>query len=259
MSVKAMWIAFWGLFLKEVLRIVRIWPQTLLPSAITITLYFMIFGHVIGSRVGQMQGTPYITYITPGLIMMAVIVNSYTNVVSSFFVARYNRSIEELLVSPMPNWLIILGYTAGGVFRGVVVGLIVTLISTFFSGLHIQHLCLSVFILFLSSFLFCFAGMINGVFSRKFDDTAIITTFIITPLIYLGGVFYSVSLLPPVWRAVSLFNPIHYVIELFRYAMLSGSGSTFHLWVPLIVVMAMTVLFFVVCLVLMNKGIGLKT
>ena len=259
MSVKALWIAFMGLFVKEVIRILRIWPQTLLPSAITMALYFMIFGHVIGSRVGQMEGAPYVIYITPGLIMMAVITNSYANVVSSFFVARYNKSIEELLVSPMPNWLIILGYAAGGVFRGVVVGLIVTVISALFSGLHIQHICLSILILVLSSFLFCLAGMINAVFSRKFDDTTIVTTFVLTPLIYLGGVFYSISLLPSVWRAVSLFNPIHYVIELFRYAMLSSSGAAFNLWLPLMVVVMMTVLFFIACWVLMNKGIGLKT
>ena len=259
MPIKAMWIAFLGIFNREVIRVLRIWPQSLLPSAITITLYFMIFGHVIGGRVGQMDGMPYMTYITPGLIMMAVIVNSYSNVVSSVFMARYSRSIEEKLVSPMPNWLIILGYASGGVFRGVVVGLIVTVISSLFAGLHIQHVMLSIFVLLLSSFLFCFLGLINAIFARKFDDTSIVTTFIITPLIYLGGVFYSVSLLPPVWHVVSLFNPIYYVIKLFRYAMLSGNVLAFHLWMPLVIVIVMTFVFFMLCVWLMNKGVGLKS
>ena len=161
MSIKAMWIAFLGIFNREAIRVLRIWPQSLLPSAITVVLYFMIFGHVIGSRVGTMEGMPYMIYITPGLIMMAVIINSYSNVVSSVFMARYSRSIEEKLVSPMPNCLIILGYTAGGVFRGVLVGLIVTMISVLFSGFHIQHVVLSMFILFLSSILFCFLGFVG--------------------------------------------------------------------------------------------------
>lgn len=259
MSVKAMWIAFLGIFVREAHRVLRIWPQTLLPSAITIALYFMIFGHVIGSRVGIMEEMPYMTYITPGLIMMAVITNSYSNVVTSVFMARYNRLIEEQLVSPMPNWLIILGYTAGGVFRGVLVGLIVTFISVLFSGFHIHHVVLSFFLLLLASFLFCFLALLNALFARKFDDTAIITTFILTPLIYLGGVFYSVLLLPPVWHVVSLFNPIYYVIKLFRYAMLADSTVAFNLWIPLIVVIVMTLLCFAVCLQLMNKGIGLKS
>lgn len=259
MPIKAMWVAFVGLFVKEVVRIMRIWPQTLLPSAITITLYFMIFGHVIGNRVGVMKGVPYMTYIMPGLVMMAVIINSYSNVVSSFFGARYNRSIEEMLTSPMPNWLIILGYTAGGMFRGVLVGVIVTIIGVMFSGLHIAHIGLSVFVLLLCSFMFCIAGLINGIYSRKFDDTSIVTTFVLTPLTYLGGVFYSISLLPPVWRHISMVNPVHYVIELFRYAMLSSATASVSLWEPLLLVIVITVALFIFCLTLMNKGIGLKT
>lgn len=258
MSAKAMLAAFWGLFMKEAIRILRIWPQTLLPSAITMVLYFMIFGHVIGHRVGLMRGVPYMVYITPGLIMMAVIINSYSNVVSSFFGARYNRSIEELLVSPMPNWLIILGYTAGGMFRGLIVGGIVTAIGIIFSGLRIEHPWLTLFAMLLCSFLFCLAGLVNGIFSRKFDDTSIITTFVLTPLTYLGGVFYSIALLPPIWRFVSRFNPIHYVIELFRYAMLSSPNSDMGLWFPLTLVLAITIALFVLAVTLMNKGIGLK-
>ena len=259
MGIKAMWVAFCGLFSKEVIRVMRIWPQTLLPSAITITLYFMIFGHVIGNRVGSMKGVPYMSYIMPGLVMMAVIINSYSNVVSSFFGARYNRSIEEMLTSPMPNWLIILGYTAGGMFRGVFVGIIVTMIGVWFSGMHIQHALLSVFVLLLCSFLFCIAGLINGIYSRKFDDTAIITTFVLTPLVYLGGVFYSISLLPPLWQYVSMFNPIHYVIELFRYAMLGSQTAAFSITIPLLLVLLITVGLFALCVTLMNKGVGLKS
>jgi ABC-2 type transport system permease protein len=204
-----------------------------------------------------MGGFNYMLFITPGLVMMAVITNSYSNVVSSFYGARFNRSIEEMLVSPMPNWLIVLGYSSGGLARGVAVGLIVLIISLFFAGLHIVYPFLAILTLMLCSFLFSLAGFINGVFSRKFDDTAIVTTFVLTPLIYLGGVFYSIDSLPPFWKAVSLFNPLRYVIDLFRYAMLGTGGNEIGL--ALSVVIVFTLGLFVASIYLMNKGVGIKS
>ncbi|MDF2690286.1 MAG: transporter permease [Gammaproteobacteria bacterium] len=257
MSPKEKWVAFYGVLFKEVTRFMRIWPQSLLPSAITIILYFMIFGHVIGNRIGQMEGLSYILFITPGLIMMAVITNSYSNVVSSFYGARFSRSIEEMLVSPMPNWLIVLGYASGGLARGFAVGVIVLVISLFFAGLHIVHPFLALLALLLCSLLFSLAGLINGVFSRKFDDTAIVTTFVLTPLIYLGGVFYSIDSLPPFWKAVSLFNPLRYVIDLFRYAMLGIGGDGLSL--ALSIVSLFTLALLIMSVWLMNKGIGIKS
>jgi len=257
MSPNQKWIAFYGLLIKEISRFMRIWPQALLPSAITMILYFMIFGNVIGSRIGEMGGISYMLFITPGLIMMAVITNSYSNVVSSFYGSRFSRAIEELLVSPMPNWLIVLGYGAGGLARGLVVGIIVLLISMFFAGVHMVHPSLVFLSLIICSFLFGLAGFINGVFARKFDDTAIVTTFVLTPLIYLGGVFYNIQSLPPFWQTVSLFNPLRYVIDLFRYAML-GSGTD-GLGLSLLIVSVFTIVLYSVSIILMNKGIGIKS
>ncbi|MDF2940034.1 MAG: inner rane transport permease [Gammaproteobacteria bacterium] len=257
MNFREKWIAFYGLLFKEVSRFMRIWPQSLLPSAITMVLYFMIFGNVIGSRIGEMGGLNYISFITPGLIMMAIVTNSYSNVVSSFYGSRFSRSIEEMLVSPMPNWLIVLGYGAGGLARGIVVGAIVLVISWFFAGVHVEHAFLVLFTVILCSFLFSLAGLINGIFARKFDDTAIVTTFVLTPLIYLGGVFYSIDSLPPFWRAVSLFNPLRYVIDLFRYAMLGVGGDA--LGLALSIVTLFTLGLFTACVYLMNKGIGIKS
>lgn len=226
MNSQAMFRAYNGLAYKEVSRVLRIWGQTLLPSAITITLYFLIFGRIVGSRVGEMGGVPYILFITPGLIMMAVITNSYSNVISSFFGAKFNRSIEELLVSPMPAPLVILGYLSGGLFRGFANGIIVSIVAALLSGLVIQHIVLTLLVFMLCSALFSLAGLLNGIYANKFDDIAIVTTFILTPLIYLGGVFYNISALPPIWRYISYCNPIHYFIDLFRYAMLDVTAST---------------------------------
>jgi ABC-2 type transport system permease protein len=220
MTPHEIWIGYCGLVRKEVSRFMRIWPQTLLPSAITMTLYFMIFGHVMGQRIGQMSGINYMVFITPGLIMMAVMTSAFSNVVSSFFMVRYNRAIEELLVSPLPNSIIIAGFVSGGAIRGLIVGLITTIIGCIFSDAIFAHIFLSIFVIILTSLLFSLAGLINGIFARKFDDTSIVTTFVLTPLIYLGGIFYSITLLPSFWRTLSHLNPIYYMIELFRYAML---------------------------------------
>jgi len=223
MSGREKWIAFVTILVREIRRFVRIWPQTLLPPAITITLYFVIFGALIGPRIGAMEGFTYIEFVAPWLIMMAVITNAYGNVVSSFYGAKFGKSVEELLVSPVPNYVILIGFIMGGVARGLAVGLIVTLLSLFFTRLHVQHLFITVSVVFLTAVLFSLAGFINAVFARSFDDISIIPTFVLTPLTYLGGVFYSIALLPPFWQAASQANPILYMINAFRYGMLGIS------------------------------------
>ena len=257
MNSQALWIALSGLTRKEVRRVFRIWMQTLLPSAITITLYFLIFGRVVGSRVGSVDGVSYMVYITPGLIMMPIITNAYSNVVSSFFGARFNRSIEELLVSPMPSWLILTGYLSGGVVRGLVNGLIVSVIGAVLSGIHVQHPFLMFMTIFICSVLFSLLGFLNGMFARKFDDLSIVTTFLLTPLIYLGGVFYSIHSLPGFWRAISLINPIHYIIAAFRYTMI-GIGGNGYAW-SMMIICLLTVGVFVLCHELLRRGVRIKS
>lgn len=249
-------IGFMGLVRKEFNRFLRIWPQSLLPSSITMVLYFLIFGKVIGSRIGLMEGVSYMQFIIPGLIMMPIITNSYSNVVSSFFGARFNKSIEELLVSPMPNWMIITGFMAGGVGRGLIVGAIGLIVSGLFEGFHVAHPVLLVVTALFASMLFSLTGFLNGTFARNFDDTSIVTTFVLTPLIYLGGVFYSINLLPPFWRDVSMFNPIHYFIDIFRYSLIGKSGV--HVEFSMAVIVILTVALFVINLICMRKGFGVK-
>lgn len=242
---------------KETQRYLRIWMQTLLPPAITMTLYFIIFGSLIGPRIGPMDGYSYMEFIAPGIIMMAVITNSYTNVVSSFFGAKFQRHIEEILVSPTPNYAILLGYLAGGVSRGLLIGLIVTIIATAFADLAIHNLAVTVSVVFLTSVLFSLGGFINGIFARKFDDIAIVPTFILTPLTYLGGVFYSVNMLPEFWRTVSLANPVLYMVNAFRYGILGASD------IPIGIGYAIIGLFIVILsafsLYLLHRGVGLRT
>lgn len=242
---------------KETHRYLRIWVQTLLPPAITMTLYFIIFGSLIGSRVGPMDGYSFMEFIAPGIIMMSVITNSYTNVVSSFFGAKFQRHIEELLVSPTPNYVILLGYLAGGVGRGLLTGLIVTVIATFFADLSIHSIPVTISVVFLTAVLFSLGGFINGVFARKFDDIAIVPTFILTPLTYLGGVFYSISLLPDFWRGLSLANPILYMVNAFRYGILGSSD------IPLGVAYTLVIGFIALLggfsLWLLDRGTGLRT
>jgi ABC-2 type transport system permease protein len=217
------WIAFRTIVHKEVRRYLRIWPQTLLPPAITMTLYFVIFGTLIGSRIGEMGGFSYMQFVVPGLIMMAVVTNSYSNVVSSFFGTKFNHSLEELLVSPVPNWIILGGYVTGGVSRGLMVAVIVTCLSLFFSELSVHNVAMTVAIVVMTSVLFALFGFINAVYANNFDDISIIPTFVLTPLIYLGGVFYSMELLPDFWAGVSKLNPLVYVVNGFRYGVLGVS------------------------------------
>lgn len=219
----ANWISFTTIVRKEVSRFMRIWVQTLIPPAITMTLYFMIFGELIGSRIGEMGGFSYMAFVVPGLIMMSVINNAYSNVASSFYSAKYNGSIEELLVSPTPNILILLGFVSGGVLRGLLVGLIVTCMALFFTKLPLHNIFLIVTVVVLAASLFAVAGFINGIYANSFDSISVVPTFILTPLTYLGGVFYSTELLSGVWKTLSQFNPILYVVNAFRYGVLGTS------------------------------------
>lgn len=220
MEFKEQWIAFITILRKEIKRFTRIWIQTLLPPVITMALYFVIFGKLIGSRIGDMGGFNYIQFVAPGLIMMAVLTNSYSNVVSSFFSAKFQRSIEEVLVSPTPNYIILLGYTMGGVARGLLVGILVTVMSLIFTDLHMHSWLITLTIVFLTSTLFSLAGFINAVYANTFDDVSIVPTFILTPLTYFGGVFYSISLLPEIWQHISRLNPILHMVNAFRYGIL---------------------------------------
>jgi ABC-2 type transport system permease protein len=242
---------------KEITRIFRIWVQTLVPPVITLTLYFKIFGSFIGSQLNSIGGYSYMAFIAPGLIMMSIITNSYTNTVSSFFSAKFQRNIEELLVSPTPNWVIILGYVAGGMVRGLSVGLLVSVVSLLFIRLPIHNLAYTVVFALLTSFVFSLAGMINGIFAQKFDDISIIPTFVITPLTYLGGVFYSIGLLPGFWQTISKANPIVYMINGFRFGFLGISDIS--VWVGLGMLIFFSVLLFTANMYLLEKGIGIRT
>ncbi|WP_030070196.1 ABC transporter permease [Halomonas alkaliantarctica] len=250
-------IALWTLVLKEIKRFTRIWPQTLLPPSITMAMYFIIFGNLIGSRIGDMDGFSYMDFIVPGLIMMSVITNSYSNVASSFFSNKFQRSIEEMMVSPMPNWVILLGFILGGMARGLGVGLIVTLVSLFFTRLTVEHPLLTVLVVVLTSALFSIGGFINALFANKFDDISIVPTFILTPLTYLGGVFYSISMLPDFWQGVSMLNPILYMVNVFRYGFLGVSDIPVG-WALAAIVAFITALF-MVALAMLERGKGIRS
>lgn len=257
MNIVQQWIAFRTILRKEVTRFVRIWVQTLIPPVITMGLYFVIFGHLIGERIGQMGGFDYMSFVVPGLVMMAVINNSYANVASSFFSAKFHRSIEELLVSPTPSYVILLGYAAGGVLRGLVVGAIVTFVSTFFTNFIIENPWLTTLVILLTSSLFSIAGLINAIFANSYDDVSIIPTFILTPLTYFGGVFYSISMLSEFWQGVSQFNPILYMVNAFRYGFLGVSDVDVNLAIGGIA--AMLVCAFLFAWYLLEKGRKLRS
>lgn len=257
MSPQQIWIAFTTILIKEIRRFTRIWAQTLLPPAITMALYFVIFGNLIGPRIGQMDGYNYMEFIVPGLIMMSVITNSYANVVSSFFGLKFQRSIEELLVSPVPNWVVLLGYVAGGMARGLSVGFIVTLLSLGFTDLSIHHLGITVSMIVLTAVVFSLGGFINAMYATKFDDISIVPTFVLTPLTYLGGVFYSISLLPEFWQGVSQINPILYMVNAFRYGILGVSDV--NIWVSFGMVALFIVVLFSFALSLLNRGRGIRS
>lgn len=251
------WIAFYTILVREIRRFTRIWPQTLLPPAITMTLYFAIFGNLIGERIGEMGGFSYMQYIVPGLIMMSVITNSYSNVSSSFFSAKFQHSVQELLVSPTPNWVILLGYTLGGVSRGLCVGLIVTVLSLFFTHMALESLLLTIVVVCLTSVMFSLGGFVNAIYARSFDDVSIVPTFILTPLTYLGGVFYSIDLLPDFWQSVSMLNPVLYMVNAFRFGILGVSDINVY-W-ALVIVCVFIVALFGFGLRLLNQGKGIRS
>ncbi len=251
------YIAFRTIVTREVIRFTRIWMQTLLPPAITMSLYFVIFGNLIGSRIGKMGGFSYMQFIAPGLIMMAVITNSYANVVSSFFSTKFQKSIEELLVSPTPNAVILLGFVIGGAIRGILVGGIVTIVALFFTHLHMQHLLITVLTVILASFMFALAGFTNAIFAKKFDDISVVPTFVLTPLTYLGGVFYSINLLPPFWADASKFNPILYIVNAFRFGILNTSDI--NIGIAFLMIITFIILLFSLNLMLLNRGVGIRS
>ncbi len=205
---------------KEVSRVFRIWKQTILPPVVTSVLYFLIFGSFIGSQIQDISGVSYMQFIIPGLMMMGAITASYANVSSSFFGAKFQKSIEEILVSPMSDWMIIVAYCLGGIIRGMIIGVVVFLVALFFAPLHIEHIIITLLFLFFTASLFALLGLFNGFFAKSFDDVNIIPTFVITPMIYLGGVFYSLEFLSPFWQFVSKFNPIFYMVDGLRYGIL---------------------------------------
>ena len=256
MTPHALFTAFSTIVVREIRRFTRIWAQTLLPPAVTMTLYFIIFGNLIGSRIGEMGGFDYMSFIVPGLIMMAVITSSYANGVSSFFSMKFQRSVEELLVSPVPNWVILSGYVTGGMARGLGIGLIVTLLSLAFTRLSIHNLPMMVLTVFLTSALFALGGFINAMLATKFDDISIVPTFVLTPLTYLGGVFYSIDLLPGFWQGVSMINPILYMVNGFRYGILGVSDV--NPFVSLGMILVFISVLSVIALRMLERGKGIR-
>lgn len=256
MSCHAQWIALQTLLIKETLRFLRIWIQTILPPAVTTALYFIIFGQLIGAQLGPVEGLSYTQFIAPGLIMLAVITNAYSNVVSSFFSAKFQRHIEEMLVSPLPNVIIILGFVGGGLARGLTVGLAVIAVAQFFADLHWEHPFITLAVIVLTAVLFALAGLINGIYAKSFDDISVVPTFVLTPLIYLGGIFYSIQMLPPFWQDVSLFNPILYMINAFRFGILGVSDIDIGLAFTLIALFIIAL--FGYSLWLLQRGVGIR-
>lgn len=257
MKTEQILIAYSTIVIKEVTRFSRIWVQTILPPAVSMTLYFIIFGNLIGPRIGPMDGFSYMAYIAPGIVMMSIINNSYSNVVSSFFGAKYQMHIEEMLVAPVPSIIILAGYVTGGVARGLLVGVVVTIVALFFTELQVHNYLVVVAVVVLTAIVFSLGGMINAIFAKKFDDISIVPTFILTPLMYLGGVFYSINLLPEFWQTVSKFNPILYMVNAFRYGILGVSdiniGAAFAIIFVFIFVLGGYALY------LLSKGTGIKT
>lgn len=256
MNGRETWIAFFTIVSREVRRFMRIWLQTLLPPAITMALYFVIFGKLIGARIGEMGGYDYMQYIVPGLVMMAVITNSYSNVVSSFFSIKFQRSIEELLVSPVPNHVILAGFVVGGMLRGLIVGIIVTLLSLFFAEISIHHAGIMVVVVLLTAMVFSLGGFINAMYAHSFDDISIVPTFVLAPLTYLGGVFYSIDLLPPFWQVVSMANPVVYMVNAFRYGILGVSDVSVPVSISMLLLFAGVL--YLWAYVLLSRGTGIR-
>ncbi|MCF7985970.1 MAG: ABC transporter permease [Methylovulum sp.] len=250
------YIPFKTILVKEIYRFVRIWPQTLLPPAITTALYFLIFGQLIGDRIGTINGASYMDYIVPGIILMSVISHSYANVVSSFYSTKFQHNIEELLVAPVPNWVILAGYISGGIMRGLLVGVVVAGISTLFAPIAVQHMLITLSIAALTATLFSLAGFINAVLAESFDAISIIPNFVLTPLSYLGGVFYSVSMLPSIWQTISMGNPILYMVNAFRYGLIGVTDVDIQL--AFMMTGSFIVVMILFSLILLHRGTGIK-
>jgi ABC-2 type transport system permease protein len=251
-----LWVALSTIVRKEIRRFMRIWQQTLLPPAITMTLYFVIFGNLVGSQVHAVHGVTYMQYIVPGLVMMAIITNSYSNVVSSFFGVKFQRSIEELLVSPVPHHIVLIGFLMGGVVRGLLVAIIVTLLSLFFAHLEIYNFIVVIFTALITAVLFSLGGFINAVYARTFDDVSIVPTFVLTPLTYLGGVFYSMDQLSPFWKTLSLINPIVYMVNAFRYGILGISDV--NVWLSMGIISLFCIVMYFFAYRLLRRGTGMR-
>lgn len=256
MSWSMQWISFITILSREVRRFMRIWVQTLVPPAITMSLYFVIFGTLIGRRIGDMDGFDYIQFVAPGLIMMAVITNSYSNVASSFFGNKYQRYLEEILISPTHTFVILSGFVLGGVVRGLIVGVFVTFVAMLFTDIPVYNAFIIILTVLLTAILFSLAGLLNGIFARTFDDISIIPTFVLTPLTYLGGIFYSISLLPDFWQTLSMLNPILYMVNAFRYGFLGISDID--VYAALFAVSVFIVLMVLVSLYLLKNSTRLR-
>lgn len=256
MTPQKIWTGYYTMIRNEMVRIIRIWSQTLLPPIVTTSLYFIVFGKFIGSQLAPIHGFEYIQFIVPGLIMMAVITSSYMNTVSTFYFAKWTKTLDEILVSPMPDWIVILGFVSGGVLRGLLVGALVLVVSLFFTHLAIFNIAILLAALLLTSILFSLAGLINGVFAKGFDGISIVPTFVLTPLTYLGGIFYSISQFPPFWQNVSMFNPILYMINAFRFGFLGVSDI--NIWTCFAVLLSFLVVFLGIVLYIFKKGVGFK-
>lgn len=257
MTPRQKWIAYCTMVRREVGRFLRIWIQSLLPPVITMSIYFVVFGSFLGSRIQRIGDASYMEFIVPGLVMMTVITNSFSNVVSSFFSARFQRNIEELVVAPMPDWLLIAGYVTGGVARGITTGVLVLVVSLLFHPVRFHDLPMVLAFLVLTSLVFSLAGFMNALFARKFDDISIVPTFVLTPLTYFGGVFYSIELLPPFWRGISQANPILYMVNGFRYGFLGTSDIP--VWIGLALLSVTAVALFAANVWLVHRGVGLRT
>ena len=249
-------VALKTIWIKECTRFLRIWIQTLVPPAITMSLYFVIFGNLIGKRIGEMGGFSYMQFIVPGLIMMSIITSSYANVSSSFFSAKFQRNVEELLVAPVPTWVVIMGFVGGGVARALIIGVLVTCVSMFFVDVHIHSFFVIIVTLVLTAVLFATAGLINGIYAKSFDDISVVPTFVLTPLTYLGGVFYSLSLLPEFWQKVSQANPVVYMVNGFRYGFL-GVSDVNH-WTSIALLVVFNIVLLGLAYRLLKKGVGIR-
>ncbi|WCL51144.1 ABC transporter permease [Leptospira sp. GIMC2001] len=256
MNFQTNWIALQTIINKEYVRMTRIWIQTLIPPVITMSLYFIIFGRLVGSRVGEMGGFDYIQFIVPGLVMMSVITNSYNNVVSSFYSAKFQKYIEELIISPVHPAIIVFGFTLGGVLRGLIIGTLVTIVSLLFTTLPIYNIMIIILVVLLTSFLFSLCGFTNALFAKSFDDISMVPTFILTPLTYMGGVFYSIDMLPPFWKTMSAANPILYMVNAFRYGFLGITDI--NIWIAFGIILVFCVVFFILNVILMIRGYGIR-